>query len=222
MTLPRPSASTAARRAEISILSAVHGDHRQLPAFVRRSLIFLGWNRALTLIVTPLPLVIQAPRLFAGQISFGDVNQSLQRVPSAIHDSLSFFRSVYDSFAAYRATIIRLDGLLDRQRGGQGSAPADRRNPAPTARMELRDVEIREPGGQGADRRPSTCGWPRRSLLITGSSRIRARRRCCGLAQLWPCTPPAPCAARGYDVPCRRSPSALGDLRGAVLSGRGV
>ena len=55
--------------------------------------------------------MIQAPRLFAGQISFGDVNQSSSAF-SAIHDSLSFFRSVYDSFAAYRATIIRLDGLL--------------------------------------------------------------------------------------------------------------
>ena len=32
---------------------------------------------------------------------------------SAVHDSLSFFRIVYDSFAGYRATIIRLHGLVE-------------------------------------------------------------------------------------------------------------
>ena len=31
----------------------------------------------------------------------------------AIHDSLSFFRNAYDSFASYRAALIRLDGLVD-------------------------------------------------------------------------------------------------------------
>ncbi len=100
-------------RAESRILTtrfmAIIDNYR---AFVGRSLVFVGWNRSLTLIVTPLPLVIQAPRLFAGQITFGDVNQSSSAFNS-IHDSLSFFRSVYDSFAAYRATIIRLDGLVD-------------------------------------------------------------------------------------------------------------
>ena len=30
-----------------------------------------------------------------------------------VHDSLAFFRSVYDSFASYRAAIIRLEGLVD-------------------------------------------------------------------------------------------------------------
>ena len=32
---------------------------------------------------------------------------------AASHDSLSFFRNVYDAFAGYRAAIIRLDGLVD-------------------------------------------------------------------------------------------------------------
>ncbi len=49
-------------------------------AFVRRSIAFLGWNRSMNQIVDPLPTVIQAPRLFDGQIQFGDVTQSSQRV----------------------------------------------------------------------------------------------------------------------------------------------
>ena len=65
-------------------------------------------------IVDPLPTVVQAPRMFAGEIHFGDVTQSSSAF-GQLHDSLSFFRAVYDSFASYRAAIIRLDGLVDRE-----------------------------------------------------------------------------------------------------------
>ena len=83
-------------------------------AFVRRGIAFLGWNRSMSQIVDPLPTVVQAPRLFAGEIDLGDVTQSSSAFRQ-LHDSLSWFRAVYDSFASYRAAIIRLDGLIDRQ-----------------------------------------------------------------------------------------------------------
>ena len=44
--------------------------------FVVPTLYLLGWNNTMSQIVTPLPLVVQAPRLFAGQIKLGDVTQS--------------------------------------------------------------------------------------------------------------------------------------------------
>ena len=80
-------------------------------AFVRRTLVFLGWNRSMSQIVDPLPTVVQAPRLFAGEIDLGDVSQSSSAF-GQVHDSLACFRAVYDSFANYRAVIIRLDGLV--------------------------------------------------------------------------------------------------------------
>src|SRR6478609_3695917 len=80
-------------------------------AFVRRTLLFLGWNRSISQIVDPLPTVVQAPRLFAGESDFGDVTQSSSAF-GQLHDSLSWFRAVYDSFAHYRAAIIRLNGLM--------------------------------------------------------------------------------------------------------------
>ncbi len=174
-------------RAEYQVLTkrfmAIIANYR---AFVRRSLIFLGWNRALTLIVTPLPLVIQAPRLFAGQISFGDVNQSSSAF-SAIHDSLSFFRSVYDSFAAYRATIIRLDGLLTANEEAR-DLPRLTAEPSADGSMELRDVEIREPGGRVLIDDLDLRLAPGDSLLITGSSGSGKTTLLRGLAQLWPYT----------------------------------
>ena len=44
--------------------------------YVRRTLGFTGWNLAMSQIITPLPLIVQAPRLFSGEMDFGDVTQS--------------------------------------------------------------------------------------------------------------------------------------------------
>ena len=41
--------------------------------FVRRTVGFLGWNGSMSQAIVPLPWMVQAPRLFAGQIAFGDV-----------------------------------------------------------------------------------------------------------------------------------------------------
>src|SRR6201999_2407629 len=86
--------------------------------FVRRTIIFNGWNWSVTQAIVPLPWVIQAPRLFAGQIEFGDVSQTATAFGN-INDSLSFFRNNYDAFAAFRAAIIRLHGLVDANARGR-------------------------------------------------------------------------------------------------------
>jgi putative ATP-binding cassette transporter len=65
---------------------------------------FTGWNLAMSQIITPLPLIVQAPNLFSGKMDFGDVTQSASAF-SNISDSLSFFRNAYDQFAAYRASM---------------------------------------------------------------------------------------------------------------------
>lgn len=70
--------------------------------YVRRSIAFNGWNLSVSQTIVPLPWVIQAPRLFAGQIDFGDVGQTATSFGN-IHDSLSFFRNNYDAFASFRA-----------------------------------------------------------------------------------------------------------------------
>ncbi len=114
-------------------------------AFVVRSLYLLGWNQTMSQIITPLPLVVQAPRLFAGQISFGDVTQSSSAFLN-IHDSLAFFRSVYDSFAGYRATIIRLEGLVDANAQARALPRLDVEETT-DGTVELRDVDVRRPNG---------------------------------------------------------------------------
>ncbi|WP_278185145.1 SbmA/BacA-like family transporter, partial [Mycobacterium syngnathidarum] len=56
-------------------------------SLVLRSVAFLGWNRSINRIIEPLPLIIQAPRLFAAELQLGDVTQSsaaFDRVQSSL------------------------------------------------------------------------------------------------------------------------------------------
>jgi vitamin B12/bleomycin/antimicrobial peptide transport system ATP-binding/permease protein len=153
-------------------------------AFVRRTLAFFGWNQTLSQIINPLPLVIQAPRLFAGQITLGDVTQSSSAFGS-VHDSLSFFRSVYDSFASYRATIQRLDGLMTANAEAR-ALPSVTAGPSTGGAVEIDDVEVRTPEGvQLIDPLDVRLG-PGDGLVITGGSGVGKTTLLRSLAQLWP------------------------------------
>ena len=65
----------------------------------------------------------------------------------AIQDALSFFRNSYDVFAGYRASIIRLYGLVtadEQSRWLPQLTVAARRD----GTIELDDVEVRSPAGE--------------------------------------------------------------------------
>lgn len=57
------------------------------------------------------PIILQAPRLFAGQIKIGDIQQTVQAF-ARLQNALSFFRMFYNKFTAYRARLERLYGFL--------------------------------------------------------------------------------------------------------------
>ena len=79
--------------------------------FINKTMVFTGWNLSMSHFILPLPWLLEAPRLFAGQIHLGAVIQSVAAF-GAIEDALSFFRNSYDVFAGYRASILRLHGLV--------------------------------------------------------------------------------------------------------------
>jgi putative ATP-binding cassette transporter len=153
-------------------------------AFVRRTLAFLGWNRSMNQIVSPLPTVVQAPRLFAGEIQLGDVTQSSSAFLS-VHDSLAFFRAVYDSFAGYRAAIIRLDGLVTANEKAR-ELPSLTALASSDGSLELHDVEVRTPDGARLIDPLDVRLDAGDSLVITGGSGTGKTTLLRSLAQLWP------------------------------------
>ena len=185
--------------------------------FVRRTILFDGWNWSMTQAIVPLPWVVQAPRLFAGQIDFGDVGQTATSFGN-IQDSLSFFRNQYDKFAAYRAAIIRLHGLVDANAKGR-ALPAVLVKPSQGVAVEFANIEVRTPGGDQLIEPLDVQLDTGSSLVITGQSGSGKTTLLRSLAELWPYASGTLCRPDGDNETMFLSQLPyvpLGNLRGVV------
>ena len=157
------------------------GNYRR---WVRRSIIFNSWNISMSQAIVPLPWVIQAPRLFAGRIELGDITQTAASF-GHIQDSLSFFRNNYDSFAGFRASVVRLYGLVDANERGR-EMPTILVKPSAEATVELRNVEVRTPSGDRLIDPLDVRLDDGESLVVTGRSGSGKTTLLRSLAELWP------------------------------------
>lgn len=80
-------------------------------AIVRRLLGLDGFNKGVTQVAQLLPLMLQAPRFFAGEIKLGDMQQTVQSFVRLTR-ALSFLRLFYETFTLYQARLNRLYGFL--------------------------------------------------------------------------------------------------------------
>lgn len=149
-----------------------------------RMVLFTGWNLSVSQAIDPLPFIVQAPRLFAREISLGDIFQSATAFHT-IHNSLSFFRDAYDSFASYRAAIIRLDGLVDENVVARTFTQV-MTTASEDGALEVGDVGVRTPGGEYLLRDLDFRLEPGDALLISGPSGIGKTVLLQSLAGLWP------------------------------------
>ncbi|AWI51566.1 ABC transporter ATP-binding protein [Actinobacillus minor 202] len=78
---------------------------------VRKMLGLDGFNTGVTQITMILPLMLQAPRFFAGQATLGDMHQTVQSF-NRLMRALSFFRLFYEEFTLYQARLNRLYGFF--------------------------------------------------------------------------------------------------------------
>ncbi|WFR71137.1 ABC transporter ATP-binding protein/permease [Prescottella defluvii] len=150
---------------------------------VFRTVKFNGFNLGVSQVSVVFPIVIQAPRFFAGTITLGDITQSAQAF-SQVSESLSFFRESYDSFAGYRASLIRLSGLISGD--AQARALPEVHTEHLDGAMELSAVSVKLPDGRplvdGLDLRLS----PGEALLVCGPSGSGKTTLLRTLAQMWP------------------------------------
>jgi vitamin B12/bleomycin/antimicrobial peptide transport system ATP-binding/permease protein len=152
--------------------------------YVRRTIGLIGWNFSVTEAITPLPYLLQAPRLFSGAITLGGVTQSATAF-GKIESGLSFFRNAYSQFASYNAAIIRLYGLVEANERAR-QLPVLPTRPSSDDSVELDGVEVRTPAGdQLID--PLDLRLERgESMVITGSSGTGKTTLLRSLAELWP------------------------------------
>jgi vitamin B12/bleomycin/antimicrobial peptide transport system ATP-binding/permease protein len=152
--------------------------------YVNRTVGWFGFNISMSQLIVPLPWVLQAPRLFAGQIKFGSVTQTATAF-NEISDGLSFFRNAYDQFASYRAAIIRLHGLVvadDKAR----ELPELLVMPSLDGAVDIEGVEVRTPDGDQLIDSLDLHLSEGDALVITGPSGSGKTTLLRSLAQLWP------------------------------------
>jgi vitamin B12/bleomycin/antimicrobial peptide transport system ATP-binding/permease protein len=150
---------------------------------VFRNLKFTAWNFGVNQASVIFPYLVQGPRFFTGAITLGDLQQT-GRAFTEIHDSLSFFRESYDDFTAYRASLLRLDGLRE-------ASLESRRLPRITVSamdggVELVDVSVRRPEGEVLIEDLSLRLRTGDSLVVKGPSGSGKTTLLRSLAEMWP------------------------------------
>ncbi|MBY0289476.1 MAG: ABC transporter ATP-binding protein/permease [Mycobacteriaceae bacterium] len=154
--------------------------------WINRMLGFYGWNLSMSQIIVVPPYLFQFPRFFSGEITLGAMTQSASAFGS-IEDGLSFFRNAYDAFAGYRASIIRLDGLLTANEEGR-ALPEITTTPCQDGTVELNDIEVRTPDGKQLVKPLDLRLEVGDTLAVKGESGSGKTTLLRSLAELWPFT----------------------------------
>ncbi|MCV6964388.1 ABC transporter ATP-binding protein/permease [Mycobacterium intermedium] len=185
--------------------------------YINRMIGFYGWNVSVSQIITVVPFILQFPRFLAGEIKLGAMSQSASAFGS-IQAGLSFFRNAYDSFAGYRAAIIRLHGLVVANEEGR-ALPEVTTNPGIDGAVVLDDVEVRTPDGRQLIRPLDMRLEVGDTLVVTGPSGSGKTTLLRSLAELWPfCsgTLTRPCGPNETMFLSQMPYVPLGDLRAVV------
>ncbi|WGE53566.1 ABC transporter ATP-binding protein/permease [Actinobacillus equuli] len=134
---------------------------------VRKMLGLDGFNTGVTQVAMILPLMLQAPRFFAGQATLGDMHQTVQSF-NRLMRALSFFRLFYEEFTLYQARLNRLYGFfttLDKLDHMPVNAPY------PCSRgFVLKDFGVKDASGQILLKNINIELQAGDSLLIQGAS----------------------------------------------------
>ncbi|CAM4398228.1 ABC transporter ATP-binding protein/permease [Bordetella muralis] len=154
-------------------------------ALIRRTLKFSGLNLAVSQIAVVFPFILQAPRFFSGAIKLGDVMQTSQAF-GQVQDSLSFFRTSYDTFAQYRATLSRLDGFQEANQHAR-ALPHVQTQPLADA-LHIENMSVYRPDDRDHPllRDLHLRLSPGEALLIKGPSGSGKTTLLRALAGLWP------------------------------------
>lgn len=131
------------------------------------------------------PIVVAAPRYFAGQIPLGALTQTAGSF-GQVQGAMSWFVDSYADLAAWRATVERLSTFQRAIVAAQAAAEEGVR-PGPAAEgFELRDATLALPDGRALLEGTDLALRPGESVVVTGRSGSGKSTLFRALAGIWP------------------------------------
>jgi putative ATP-binding cassette transporter len=132
------------------------------------------------------PIVVAAPRYFAGQLQLGGLMQTADAF-GQVQGSMSWFINVYATLATWRATVERLTtfnkAIVEaRAAASKGLSLAT----APDGRLELRDVSLNLPDGSPLLQHIDLTIEQGSSAVVTGASGSGKSTLFRAIAGIWP------------------------------------
>lgn len=149
----------------------------------RQSVALSGFNDMFSQGVQLFPIILQAPRLFAGQIKIGDIQQTVQAF-ARLQRALSFFRNFYKQFTVYRARMERLSDFMSSMEAIRQPLQPERTLAAD--KLQLNGVTLYHGSGQPLLQGIHLQVQQGQSLLIQGPSGSGKTSLLRVLADLWP------------------------------------
>ncbi len=129
------------------------------------------------------PIVVAAPRYFAGTMTLGDLTQTADAF-GQVQGAMSWFVGAYSSLASWRATVERLatfQGAIARARAGEGGL-----HQATGADFGLAGATLELPGGQKLVENAELDLRPGQSVILSGRSGSGKSTLFRALAGIWP------------------------------------
>jgi putative ATP-binding cassette transporter len=162
--------------------AAIIGNWREIMRFTKR----LTWfTSGFGQIANVFPVVVAAPRYFAGTIQLGGLMQTASAF-GQVQGAMSWFVDAYSTLAEWKATVDRLIGFTDAMARAQAQGLGIERQMALRPAITVNEVEIRLPDDRLLIAPSSLSIEPGQSVLITGPSGSGKSTLFRVLGGLWP------------------------------------